>query len=157
MDVIDRLVTEWGEQRPDLSTAAMGVVGRMIRLGRRFHDEANALLLKSGLTYSDFDVLATLRRAGAPHVLSPKELQQNVVLTSGAMTACLIRLERGGLIVRGCDSTDGRKRTVMLTPDGISLVDSIIVERFALADREIAALKPNDRERLTSLLRALGN
>lgn len=155
MDLIDTLIADWAAERPDLATDAMQVVGRVIRLGRRFQDEVNAQLQPSGLSYSDFDVLATLRRSGAPFALSPKELQQSVVLTSGAMTACLGRLERKGLVSRSGDARDGRKLTAQLTPQGQSLVDSLVIERFALAEREIASLEPAERQRLAELLRAL--
>lgn len=156
MDVIDQLIAEWASEKPELATEAMQVVGRLIRLGQRLKEEANTLLQPMGLSYSDFDLLATLRRKGNPYTLSPTALQQSVVLTSGAMTACLRRLERKGLISRGEDASDGRKRSATLTPKGVELVERIAVERFALAEREVAMLEPAKRKRLADMLRELG-
>jgi DNA-binding MarR family transcriptional regulator len=54
--------------------------------------------------------LATLQRSGAPYRLSPTALRKSVLLTSGAMTACLNRLEQCGLISRNPDDGDRRSR-----------------------------------------------
>lgn len=155
LDLIDTLVAEWKCARPQTEPDGMQVVGRIIRLARRFEDEVGRMLRPYGLSYSDFDVLATLRRAGAPYERAPTELQRSVLLTSGAMTACLRRLERGGLIVRAAGHADRRRLAAGLTRAGYELVETLIDQRFALADAALAGLAADERGALAAMLRRL--
>ena len=155
-DRVDTLIADWKREDPCLHADAMQVVGRIIRLGRTYQDEVAALLQPRGLSYSDFDVIATLRRRGHPFELTPTQLQQSVLLTSGAMTACLRRLELRGLISRSADAQDGRRSTARLTKKGQNLVENLIEHRFALAKRSITHLSAKRIEALVALLRELG-
>jgi MarR family len=105
-DRIDHLLAEWHAERPELDAAAMAVVGRLLSIGRQLEARANAVLKPLGLHYTDLDVLATLRRGGRPYRRTPTELRNFVLITSGAMTACLDRLERNALIARLDDPHD---------------------------------------------------
>jgi len=154
-DLIDRLQEDWSRERPELATGAMGVVGRVIHLGHRFEADATRVLAPFGLHYTDLDVLATLRRSGRPYRLSPSQLQASVLLTSGAMTACLGRLERAGLIARAPSEHDRRSIHAELTPAGRALVDKALPLRFAEADRRVAGLNQAERKELARLLRKL--
>jgi DNA-binding MarR family transcriptional regulator len=155
IDVVDSLVADWRRENARLRPEAMQVVGRIIRLGRLYQDNVSALLRPHGLSYSDFDVLATLRRSGAPFELTPTELQQSVLLTSGAMTACLRRLEEAQLITRRADAEDGRRSSARLSKRGQTLVEKLIDRRFALAAEAIAGLNQKQADELTALLRKL--
>lgn len=154
-DRVDALIADWKREAPSLRTDAMQIVGRVIRLGRAYQDDVSALLRPHGLSYSDFDVIATLRRSGPPYTLTPTQLQRNVLLTSGAMTACLRRLELRELISRSVDAKDGRRSGAKLSKKGQVLVDKLIAHRFALAEKSLADLSPKQIEALTTLLRQL--
>jgi DNA-binding MarR family transcriptional regulator len=155
-DLIDGLVAEWRQERPKTTPEAMHVVGRIIRLGRLYEEEASRLLRPHGLSYSDFDVLATLRRAGAPYEQTPTQLQKNVLLTSGAMTACLRRLESAGLISRRAGQPDRRRLSAKLTAAGHAMVERLIDRRFDLAKTATAGITPAQFAELEHLLRRLG-
>ena len=155
-DLVDRLIADWRREDPSLRPEAMQVVGRVIRLGRLYQDHVSALLRPYGLSYSDFDVMATLRRSGQPFELSPTELQQSVLLTSGAMTACLRRLEKSGLITRRTDAQDGRRSSAKLARRGQALVEKLIRQRFDLARDEVGALSARQVDALVEMLRQLG-
>tara|TARA_R110000782_G_scaffold33918_2_gene81427 strand:- start:597 stop:1127 length:531 start_codon:yes stop_codon:yes gene_type:complete len=154
-DRVDALVADWHRENPALRTGAMQVVGRIIRLGRAYQDEVSAMLRPYGLSYSDFDVIATLRRAGPPYARTPTQLQQSVLLTSGAMTACLGRLERQSLISRSEDAEDRRRSKAALTQKGQDLVDQLISRRFALAENALVDLSGKQTDNLIALLRRL--
>ncbi len=156
IDLIDALVADWQRERPGSDAYPMQVVGRIIRLGRTYEQEVSHLLRAHGVSYSDFDVLATLRRSGPPYESAPTELQHNVLLTSGAMTACLRRLESAGLIVRGTKPEDRRKLSAKLTPKGFAMVESLIDRRFALARQSLAGLDADQIAAAEGLLRRLG-
>lgn len=100
-------------------------------------------------------MLATLRRSGDPFQLTPTELTRTVLLTSGAMTAALGRLEKKRLVCRTRDDLDGRIRLVALTPAGIALIDRAIAVRFADANGLVASLSGDNLEQLATLLRSL--
>ena len=99
-DDVDRIVEQWARERPDLLTDAMAVFGRIYRLARIVGDQQEVVYSAFGINRGEFDVLATLRRSGAPFQLSPKALSASLMLTSGGMTGRLDRLERRGLITR---------------------------------------------------------
>ena len=122
-DIIDRLISDWRRERPDLNPEPMHVVGRALMLGKV--KRANYALAVRRIGYSDLDVLATLRRCGEPYCLSPKELMQSVLITSGSMTALLKRLTELKLIERVDDSGDGRVKKARLTEKGLSLGMSV--------------------------------
>jgi DNA-binding MarR family transcriptional regulator len=155
-DLVDRLIADWRREDPSLRPEAMQVVGRVIRLGRLYQDHVSALLRPHGLSYSDFDVLATLRRSGHPFELTPTELQQSVLLTSGAMTACLRRLEDAGLITRRTDAQDGRRSSAKLARRGQTLVEKLVHQRFELARDEVGGLSARQVDALIDMLRQLG-
>src|SRR5262245_30355824 len=122
-DDVDRIVDQWAVQRPDLQTEAMAVFGRIYRLARIVGDRQEEAYGRLGINRGDFDVLATLRRSGAPYELTPTELCATMMLTSGGMTGRIDRLERRGLVRRAAHPSDRRALVVSLTPDGRRLVD----------------------------------
>lgn len=155
-DRTDRLLAEWQAERPELDASAMAVVGRLLSIGRQLEARANAALRPLGLHYTDLDVLATLRRGGRPYRRTPTELRDSVLITSGAMTACLDRLERNGLIERIADPNDRRSSAAALTGEGRKLIDKAIAVRFGEAADALSGLSAAECARLAALLKKLG-
>lgn len=154
-DVVGQLLRDWKRERPDLDASAMSVVGRILHLGNVFEAAENAALRELKISYSDLDVLATLRRSGVPFQLTPTQLRRSVLLTSGAMTACLNRLEKAGLVRRVLDDSDRRSLAAALTARGVSLIDKAIAARFARAGEAVANLRRSERVLLAALLQKL--
>ena len=154
-DAIDRLVVQWEKECPNLDVSAMQVIGRILRLGNKFEAEANRELKKYNLKYTDFDIIATLRRSGKPYKLTPSQLCESVILTSGAMTTALDRLEKAGLVQRQQELTDKRVRSAALTPMGVNLAEKAAVERSRLAGEELTSLSLDERNQLGQLLKKL--
>ncbi len=155
IDIIDKLISEWGKERPDLDTSAMGVVGRILKLGKVLEKRAGLALKESDLYYTDFDVLATLRRSGSPYQLTPKELMKSVLITSGAMTSLLERLTKLDLIYRETDEKDKRVKRAILTPKGIEIIDKAIEIRFYEATESINYLSDEEKNSLAKILRKM--
>jgi DNA-binding MarR family transcriptional regulator len=160
LDHVGRLRAQWARERPDLDTSAMGVIGRLHRIGDVLHEELRPVFAAAGLSDGDFDVLAALRRAGEPFELTPGTLAETTMITSGAVTKRVDRLVAGGWATRSVDEQDGRVRRVALTPAGRALVDRVAGEHFANEERLLATFSAADRRVLTDLLtrwaRALG-
>lgn len=154
-DLIDELMVQWRRERPDLDPSAMGIVGRVLRLAGHLERSVEATLKPFRLGLWQFDVLATLRRTGEPYRLSPKQLMRAVMLSSGAMTHRIDRLEAAGLVAREPDPSDRRGVLIALTPKGVQLVDQAIAARFDEARARIASLSTAEREALEHGLRKL--
>jgi DNA-binding MarR family transcriptional regulator len=108
-----------------------------------------------GLTRAGFDVLAALRRSGAPYRLPQKVLMGGLMRTSGTMSFRIDRLERAGLVRREPDPDDKRGVFVRLTAKGKRLVEAAAPVHLANEGRMLAALSPSDREQFIALLRKL--
>ena len=154
-DLIDSLQDQWRVERPELDTQAMGVVGRVLILAETMKKRANQTLSAHGLGYTDLDVLATLRRSGAPFELRPADLLKSVLIQSGSLTACLDRLQKADLITRVANEKDRRSLSVKLTDHGVSVVDKAIVARFEEAHDFISGLSAKEVATLETLLRKL--
>jgi len=154
-DIISSLIRDWERERPELDAQAMNIVGRILKLGKTLEKRAVASLIDCGIHYTDLDVLATLRRSGAPYELSPKILMESVLITSGAMTALLDRLTKLELTYRVQDKEDARIKRAGLTEKGVKLIDDAIVIRFKEAEKSIGGLTENEKEKLIPLLKKL--
>jgi DNA-binding MarR family transcriptional regulator len=154
-DRVDQLLEQWEDERPDLDPSPLGIVSRILRLEKHVTRTAKEALSPYRLELWGFDVLAALRRQGAPFSLSPTELRRAVILTSGAMTNRIDRLEERGWVERHADPADRRALQVRLTEDGQRLIDQAIEARLADATRLVARLTPHEQETVAGLLRKL--
>jgi DNA-binding MarR family transcriptional regulator len=154
-DRIDAILAQWKRERPDLDTRAMGLVGRIQRTAAALRPRLDETHEASGLLGESFDVLASLRRSGAPFQLTPTELYREMMLTSGAMTNRIDRLEEAGLVTRRPDPDDRRGTLVRLTPKGKSLIDAATTKHVANEERLLAGLAAKEQQQLNDLLRKL--
>jgi len=154
-DEVDRIVDAWSAQRPDLDFSPLEVLSRVDRLSRHLDRARREAFKRSDLESWEWDVLSALRRAGDPYQLSPKQLLQQTLVSSGTMTNRIDRLVARRLVRREADPGDGRSILVTLTPEGRIRVDAAITR---LVDAEailLDSLSRSDRDRLAALLRKL--
>jgi DNA-binding MarR family transcriptional regulator len=154
-DEVDRIVDAWSRERPDVDFAPLQVLSRVGRLARHLDRARRQAFAASGLEPWEFDVLAALRRAGAPYQLSPKALLQQTLVSSGTMTNRIDRLVERRLVERRTDPHDGRGVLVMMTGRGTEAVDDAISELVAGEAELLEGLSKADQERLSALLRKL--
>lgn len=136
-DDVDRIVSAWRRERPDLDVTPLEILSRISRLARRLDRARGTAFAERGLETWEFDVLSALRRAGAPYELSPGQLVLETLVTSGTMTNRVDRLTVRGLVARNPSPTDRRGVLVRLTPAGLATVDAALGD---LLDRERALL-----------------
>jgi DNA-binding MarR family transcriptional regulator len=141
--------------RPDLDLSPTHTLQRITRADVLQTQSFNEVFARYGITWGEYTVLAALRRAGPPYRMNPTTLFNSVILSSGAMTNRLDRLEEMGLIRRLPDPTDRRGRLVELTTKGRALVDKAVVEHLANEERLLSGLSASERARLADLLRKL--
>jgi DNA-binding MarR family transcriptional regulator len=154
-DEVDRLIAAWKLQRPDLDLAPLAVLSRVTRISRQLDITRRSAF--ADLETWGFDVLAALRRAGAPYQLSPSALMAETLVTSGTMTNRLDRLEEIKLITREPDPTDGRGSLVTLTKNGMSAVDSALEDLLGREEELLSALTKEEQIDLARLLSKLVN
>ena len=142
-------------ERPDLDRSAMGVLARILRAARIVDLEMGRVFSEDGLNRGEFDVLASLRRAGKPYRLNPTDLSATLLLSTGAMTNRLDRLESAGLVRRLPDPEDRRAVLVELTVEGRALIDRVLTAHVRNEERILESLTDADRRQLTRLLRKL--
>lgn len=153
VDHVDELRSQWAAELPDLDTAPMSILGRVYRISRLVAPEIERLFAGYGIDRGEFDVLATLRRAGPPYRLSPTALYRSLLVSSGRMTHRLDRLESAGLIERQRSTQDRRGCDVQLTRPGRRLIEDAVRADMALEAELLAALPQDERARLAELLR----
>ncbi|WP_230422490.1 MarR family winged helix-turn-helix transcriptional regulator [Catenulispora pinistramenti] len=154
-DAVDAIIAMWARERPELDAAPMGIVGRISRLSRLLDRELKDFFAGHGLEFWEFDVLATLRRSGAPYELSPGALLKAAMVTSGAITNRADRMEAKGLVRRLRDPGDRRGVRIRLTPAGLELIEELMPKHVANERRLLAALDADAQGTLTDLLRTL--
>jgi DNA-binding MarR family transcriptional regulator len=151
-DRVARIQEEWARALPDVDVSPQGVIGRLHRVGALLRDELELVYKRFGLTEGEFDVLAALRRAGNPYERAPGELARFTMVTTGAMTKRVDRLERDGLVTRRRTEADGRSRMVGLTAAGTDLIDQAFREHMINERRLLDALSSDEAAQLETLL-----
>lgn len=154
-DEVDDLVEAWARERDDLDLAPVEVFSRVSRLARRLDLARKAAFSTHGIESWEFDVLAALRRAGAPYELSPGRLLRETLVTSGTMTNRVDRLAGRGLVERLPDPSDRRGVLVRLTEEGRTTVDAAFEELLEAEASLLADLPARERQRLAGALRTL--
>lgn len=154
-DHVDRLRRQWAAELPDLDTEPMAILGRALRLTNMVRPSIEATFAGFDLDRGEFDVIATLRRAGPPYRLTPTEMYSLLMISSGGLTHRLDRLEKAGLIRREKSPNDGRSMLVALTDAGNVLAETAFRQDMASELRFLAPLSSTERETLAGLLRKL--
>ncbi len=154
-DQVDFILKQWSRERPGLDPSPMAVIGRISRASRYIDQFLQKNFAQFGLNSGDFDVLATLRRTGAPYQLTPTTLFSSLMLSSGAMTNRLDRLENAGYIERKPHPNDRRGTLVTLTSKGLEMIDLVIVSHIEHERQILSSLTLDEQKLLGDLLRKI--
>ncbi len=118
-------------------------------------DRLNPVFASFGLQPGEFDVLATLRRGGAPYALTPTDLYEAAMISSGSMTNRLDRLEKAGLVERRPNPADKRGTLVALTSEGLDVIEKAVVAHVANQHAILEGLGKEEQAALSALLEKL--
>lgn len=154
-DSVDRLIQTWAERDPQLDAGPLEVVGRLLLCAAHLERAIVDALQPFGLSFGDFDVLNTLRRRGEDAGTNPRDLARSSLITSGAMTSRLDRLERAGLVRREPDPADRRGVLVRLTAQGERLAEQALRAVLAADEAFLEPLSPRQRDALAARLKQL--
>lgn len=154
-DVIDRIRRQWVEQLPEIDTSPLETIGRVLRVHLLAEAEIRRTLREHALDIRGFDVLATLRRSGAPFKMTPTHLYRELALTSGAMTHLMDALERARFLKRAPDPADRRGTLAMLTRRGRDVVQKAMRAHMEREAEMVAPLSRPERIQLAQLLKKI--
>jgi DNA-binding MarR family transcriptional regulator len=126
----------------------LGLFTRITRVGLLVDAFQHRSLDPLGLLFIDYSVLRLLQLAGAPYRMSPTELSEVVLRSSGGMTQILDRLENAGLVERSADPSDRRKVVVGLTSDGLQTAERANTSYRHARERLLGALTAEEIEQL---------
>jgi DNA-binding MarR family transcriptional regulator len=154
-DSVDRIIQAWAERDPRVDASPLEVAGRLLLCALHLERGIAAALQPFGLSFGDFDVINTLRRRGDPDGTKPRDLTRSSLITSGAMTSRLDRLERAGLIERKPDPADRRGVLVQLTEPGERLAEESLQAVIAADEDFLEPLSARQRQSVASALKQL--
>ena len=153
MDKVDTIIEQWNREQPDLDVTSMALIGRFKQITQRLSLEMAKTFTEHGLNAANFDVLATLRRAGPPYALSPNDLIVSTMVTSGTMTNRIDQLIKSGLVERIQNPNDRRSVVVSLTKKGFTIIDQTLKAHVATQNRLTSGLSEDESNKLNDLLR----
>lgn len=154
-DHVDRVLAQWQGAAPDADVSTMAIFTRLFRLSKYLNRKTATVFRQYGLRDGEFDLLATLYRSGRADGLTPEALRRSAVLSSGAMTNRLDRLESAGLIRREANPADRRSLLIRLSDPGRSVLLSCLDDYLATLRQLQAPLGAGQRDALIEALRAL--
>jgi DNA-binding MarR family transcriptional regulator len=154
-DSVDRIVQAWRKRDPHLDSSTLEITGRLLLCAGYYERTVSTILQPFGLSIADFDVLNTLRRVSDQHGSKPSDMARSSLITTGAMTSRLDRLERAGLIRRTPDPADRRGVLVRLTPRGSKVARQALHELIATNQTFLEPLSGQQRDWIASALKQL--
>ncbi|AGH84796.1 MULTISPECIES: MarR family winged helix-turn-helix transcriptional regulator [Ralstonia solanacearum species complex] len=156
MDRAAQAVEQWNRERPDLDVSSMLLLGRLGEAALVIaRERLNPLFAEYGLQPGEFDVLATLRRCGAPYALTPTALYDAAMMSSGGMTNRIDRLQQAGWVERRPNPEDGRGTLVALTNAGFALIDEAVSAHVENQRAVLSVLTEVEQRQLAKLLAKL--
>jgi DNA-binding MarR family transcriptional regulator len=154
-DFVDHVLEQWQAEHPELDHSPVAIFGRLSRVARAAEARMATDYARHGIDAGTYDVIATLRRTGAPYTLTARELQSGAMITSSAVAQRLNKLERLGLVTRRANTQDARVTDVTLTATGLTLIEDALPDHLETERAMLTALSDTERAHLASLLAAL--
>ncbi|HEX6221131.1 MAG TPA: MarR family transcriptional regulator [Acidimicrobiia bacterium] len=147
------MLERWRTARPHLDFSPLEVGTRVLRAAHLIQARLDGIAAAYGLSHrGDLETITELDLVGP---LTPSELAEDLLLTSGGMTVRLNRLQAAGLIERRPNPRDGRGVLVRLTPAGKDLAEDALATLLHAQSVIVGMLKTSDQGRLATLLRTL--
>jgi DNA-binding MarR family transcriptional regulator len=154
-DSIETFLRQWKNERPDLDPWPVGILGRTQRISARLQARSLGWLEPLGLSWESFSLLVALRRSGPSYELRPTDMYKESLLSSGAITNRIDKVEKKGWVKRFDSPDDRRGVIVRLTASGKAMADKAIEIHFAKLAAQLSKLSKKDRQLLLELLRKL--
>jgi DNA-binding MarR family transcriptional regulator len=147
-DSVDFCINDLLDRYEGIDPLVEGAVDRVNAISKHISRAFEETLSRHDISLGEYKLLQRLATRSDEHRLSAGDLSRMLMLSSGAMTNRLDRLEKAGWVRRLPDPRDRRGVLIELTPAGERKIDEAVIEQ---ADRERDVLGPLTRKELTSL------
>jgi DNA-binding MarR family transcriptional regulator len=154
-DAVDAILEQWRRELPDVDATPMAIFGRVHRVFLRYQVHVTDVFAHHGINAAAFDLLAALRRHGAPYRQTAGALADSALITSGGISLRVDRLEKAGLVTRERDEVDKRVVYVQLTDAGLELIETVVAAHFANEKDLLVGLTVSEPRQLGQLLSRL--
>lgn len=148
------LLRQWTTERPDIDARPVAVIANIYLLGQAIEAEFRTYCQQEfGLGTGDMRILLALRRS-ASHPLRATDLFQSLLVSSGAVTKQVDRLERQGLVRRDADPKQKKQRLISLTEEGRVIADKTIetiATKFAVS-KAVGSFSAADLDRFLIMI-----
>ncbi|HEU5035166.1 MAG TPA: MarR family transcriptional regulator [Mycobacteriales bacterium] len=152
-DSVDFCITDVTTRYDSIDVEVEGVVDRMQTINKHVGRAFEQTLAGHGLSHGEYKLMLRLATRSEEHRMSAGDLSRALMLSSGAMTNRLDRLEAAGLVRRVPDPRDRRGVLVELTEQGEKQIDEAVTEQAAREIAVLSALSPKELTQLNGLLR----
>lgn len=141
------------ELTPEIYKDSISISASLFFLKNKMYDEGNNILSDVyNINQTHLDVLSTLYYLGNNYTLSPTELYERMLFSSGGMTKVLKQLEEKKYIQRVENSEDKRSKLVQLSQLGKEITIKALGDVLELEDTYYSKLNKEERKTLQSLL-----
>lgn len=156
-DAVDVIVGQWAKERPDLAEAlwSVEVLARIQRMNRIIEKQIKSFAAERDLEMGELDILFTLRRSGPPYAMTAGALIPAAMVTSGAITNRIDRMEAKGLVERVRDGKDRRSVRIRLTEQSLVLTEALMTDHLHHYAELLAPLDPTTCATVATALRTL--
>ena len=154
-DHVSRIVRESCQAWPGYEASSLEVGLRILRAYHFFDQELVRGLADFDVSPGEFGVLFNLRLAGPPYKMTPTQLHNRLLITSGGLTGRIDGLERRGLVCRLPDPEDRRSILVELTERGLEHFEGVVHTHLRIMERLTEGLTLEEQDCLAGLLRKL--
>ena len=152
-DSVDFCIGDITSRYAEIHPEVEGVISRLSAINKHVNREFEETLAGHGLNQGEYRLLLRLATQAADNRMSAGDLSRALMLSSGAMTNRLDRLETAGLIRRVPDPRDRRGVMIELTDEGRRQGDTAVIEQAAKEIDVLGALSPRELTNLNVLLR----
>lgn len=132
---------------------ALDLYIKLSRAAESVNQRVNRHLQDAHLTVSQFGVLEAIYHLGP---LTPGQLCDKILRSTGNLTLVIDNLEKRGLVTRRQNPEDRRSTIVELTPAGCELIAAMLPVHVQTVVQDMAVLSPTEQEQLAALCRKLG-
>jgi DNA-binding MarR family transcriptional regulator len=154
-DEVDGIVEAWGRERRDFDVEPLSVFSRMVRLNYHIERMRKQAFARHNIESWEFEMLAALRRQGAPYRLTAGRLMQETLVSSGTVTNRIDRMVAHGYARRLPDPSDRRVVHVEATPAGLAVVDAAMKDLLEVEGEQLAGFDVESRKALANYLREM--
>src|SRR3954452_13825538 len=152
-DSVDFCTVDIASRYPQIDPDVEGVVGRLAAIDKHLSRTFDDTMASHGLNHGEYRLLLRLTSRSEDDRMTAGELSRALLLSSGAMTNRLDRLETAGLVERMRDPRDRRGVLIALTDKGKATIEHAVTEQAAKEIDVMGVLGATELKQLNKLLR----